>query len=193
MTDAVFVVRSHELAALIGSRGFLALPREEIGHYCGAIEVLSAERARAAQDPTLTQLVTYTVIHYNYAWFTYQRRDALDPPRSLGLVGSIEAAGRSLLFLDECTEADALRTLRGSVMTRDECDLRLAGVITGEAESGGAPLAGLVYVARLRQPGVDSCNPQIAGVAFSGKLELEHERAQFDRWSRALIDKLHAL
>lgn len=198
MTDPVCVVRTEELYKLIGSQPFLALPSEEVGRYYGAIEVLAVESPRAEQDPALTRLVTYTVIHHNYAWFTYERAVALDrarpsPTRSLGLVGSLVPDGDGMLFLEESAAQHALRSLDSSVITKDKCDLRFAGMVQGDVEAEHGALLGLVHVARLRQPGVEPRDPAMCGVRFCGPLELEDEREQFDAWSQHIITKLHAL
>ena len=189
MTPQVCVVRTTELAQLLDAGRFIALPTEEVARYLGAVEVLSAEPAVAAQERSLTPLVTYVVAHYNYAWFTYRTHPS--SRRSMGIVGSIEAGEHPPLFCDDSIDAHALRTLHESVVVSARLDLRMSGLL--RAPEWGESWVALVYVARLRQPGLSSRVPAISEVEFRGIGELEQEREQFDPCSQLLIDKLFAL
>lgn len=190
--DRVLAVRRDALLDVLPSAGFVGLPEEEAERLLGAIEVCSVTRAELANDSTWQPLVTYTAVHYNYSWFSYELTAAEKPSeRRLGLCAAL-AASDELLFLDPRIEPRVRGTLERQLCFVGGYHLRLAGVLHSVPDARGAP-PGLMYVAKLRQPGVTSQDARLQAVRNLGNGQLREERATFDAWSRALIDNLHAL
>jgi len=177
--NKVLVVRADEYKQLLGEHAFIGLPREEVERLYGGLEVHAMERAVVERDDELLALVTLTALHYNYSWLSIEGR-----PRSLGIVGELLAEGEPPLFLDESLGQVAQRSLASFIEPPDAAQWRLAGLIR-------ARRLALVYVARLRQPGV--VPREGSRVRFSGHLELRAARAEFDHFSQLLIDNQAAM
>lgn len=176
-------VRVADLKRVILNEGpFVALPREEIERLHAAIEVYEADRKPAEGE---LRLVAYAAVHFNYSWLTYQRAGA----RALGMEIELGRGGRVPLFLDDEVQADVERALTAWVAPRvaaaGKIDLRLGGLLIAPDRLG------LLYLARLRQPGVAGSG--LEGLRFCGNGDLRQERARFDAWSQVLIDNLGAL
>jgi hypothetical protein len=173
MSEKILVVRAEEYVQQVGSRAFVGLPREEAERLHGCVEVLAIDRGRAAAEPSFLPLLTFTAIHYNYSWLTFEAG-----PRSLGIRAPLYADGEAPSFLDDALQASAQRAVESAIALGEPCQWRLAGLIQQDA-------LGLVYVARLPRR-IEST------LRSSGHGELSMEREQFEPWSRLLIDNLHA-
>jgi len=190
MGEMILVVKAAELKSQVGAQRFKALPEEEIERLYACVEVLAMERDLVEHDASYMQLVAFTAIHHNYSWFTYrspQRR------RSMGIGGHIKADGEEVLFLDESLNLAALHAADEAVTVRGRCNYRLAGLLCDEPSEVSRAQLGLVYVAQLRQPGVELRDLGITELRFCGMGELQQERDQFDGWSQILIDNLQAM
>jgi hypothetical protein len=196
MHARILTVRRDELRDLLRSPGFVGLPREEAERLHGALELHALEESDARVATTHARLVTFTAIHYNYAWFSYEQRTSGDAEagfgvRWLGLCDVLAASDDLPLFLDERIQAAAQATLLRRVHIDGGSHVRLAGVLPVGLDAD-ACLA-LVYVARLRQPGVEPQDPSLHAVRWFGHEDLRQQRAAFEARSQALIDHLHAL
>jgi predicted NUDIX family phosphoesterase len=114
-------------------------------------------------------------------------------PRSLGIRGPVRVDDGAALFLDDQMKAAAHRLADEAFAVRDPLDLRLAGFICDETHDAGRPTLGLLYVAKLRQPGIAVRTPRIEQMCLCGHVDLLQQRDQFDGWSRIVIDNLAAL
>ena len=198
MGDKVLVVRSNELARQLARRRFTALPEEELLRHHAAVEVLALERDLAEGDPTYRRLVACTMIHHNYSWLTHAHRKGVEAesspgPRSLIISEPMRAGDRVPLFLDDALAIAATRSVEAAVATPDGYDLRLAGLIDDDSHGLGHTHLGLVYVARLKRPGVAPHERALADIVFCGTGDLRAERDRFEPWSQILIDHLDAL
>src|SRR5690606_11167328 len=148
-----------------------------------SVEILALERRQGEGDPTYRQLVTYTAVHYNYAWLTVERGSLGEgSERGLGIGGPIPAAESPPLFLAPELGVAASQRVQQALVIPDRVDLRLVGVLNGGPRE---PLA-LVYVARLRQAGAQRRDPPLGEMRICGNGDLLAERAHFDPWSRLL-------
>ena len=184
-------VRTDELYRHVRARPFLALPREEIQRLHASVEVLPVDDDAAEGTATSKRLVTFTVVHHNYSWLTYTRRQ--QEPRWLGIMGPAHTHGQPGLFLDDDMTAAACRCVDAELATRARFEIRLAGLINDDETEFGRGHLGLVYVARLRQPGVETHGRAVAEPRFCGSGELVLSHDQFERWSQVLIQNLQAL
>jgi hypothetical protein len=181
MSNRILAVPTAELNDLLGARRFLGLPAEEAERLYASIEVLAVE---PGDDPAVTPLVAFTAVHYNYSWLTY--RDGGSSARAIGMGSAIAAQAHECLFLDESMKAAASRQLAAAIATPSSYVLRFAGLL-----HDGRHL-GLVYLARLRQPGAESRDARIASIRFCGNGDLQRSRAEFEPWSQTFIDNLSA-
>lgn len=198
MGNNVLVVRSADLEQRVEVRRFKALPEEEIQRLHASVEVLCLDAEQVEQDCSYRQLVSFTAVHRNYAWLTFsQDRFRGGGPaagdRSLGFRGNFTASAATRLFLDDDFKADVSTQLAATLSTSGGYDLRLAGLIDDRAQGVGGARLGFVYVARLRQPGIESRDRAITDVQLHGNSDLRRDRNLFDPWSRIVIDHLQAL
>ena len=198
MGEKVLVVRSDELPRPLVGQRFKALPEEEILRHHGSVEVVALDRNLAEGDPSYRQLVTCTALHHNYRWLTHAHPstgDALASAHQRSLIVSdvIRAGDRTPLFLDDRFAVAAACTVDGAVLIAGGYDLWLAGLIDNACNEFGRTPLGLVYVARLKQPGAAPRDPGISDIAFCGNGDLRIEHDRFEPWSRILIDHLDAL
>lgn len=181
MSNRVLAVHTAELNRLLCARRFLGLPAEEAERLYASIEVLAME---PGDNPAVTPLVAFTAVHYNYSWLTYQRGGSTD--RAIGIGSVIAAHAHECLFLDDKMKTAASRQLGAAIATPGSYALRFAGLL-----HDGRHL-GLVYVARLRQPGAESRDARIASIRFCGNGDLQRSRADYEPWSQTFIDNLSA-
>ncbi len=191
----VLTIQNETLRSVIGARPFVALPQEEIDRLHGSIEVDVTKQSEAIANPSLLQLVAITVMHYNYSWFSssglLSGMMSEDNAASLGLMNYIQPDGYNDIFLDESLKAAAASIVNNSVETEAGYNIRLAGMLYDNSPQF-EKYFGLVFIARLRQPGVTP-KGQDAGIHFYGSGELQQNRDWFNSWSRILIDHLVAL
>lgn len=192
MAESVAGLRRAEWLDVMATPGFIGLPQEEAERLLGAVEVLALREKPG--DPALLPLVTFTAIHYNYSWFSHvppAKKAGAHAQRSLGIQDALGARD-GLLFLDPSIAEvvrDALLRRVGFVGGQY---LRLAGLFNAAHEPQDA-CVGLIYIAKLRQPGVACHDAALEEVLFYGNGDLRQARDEFDACSRALIDNLHAL
>jgi predicted NUDIX family phosphoesterase len=196
MSEPVLTVHTADLNALFGSRPFIALPQEEIDRLHASIEVSVTEHELAEQDPSITQLMAFVAIHHNYSWLTCCSSDSPEQEahaRSVGFAGHLHPEGNNGLFLDESLNASAREVIDKCLAVPMGYDIRLAGLLCDGSTRFGRMHCGLVYVARLRQPGVEDLRKGESQIRFCGTEELRQERNRFEAWSRMVIDHLIAL
>jgi hypothetical protein len=182
MSQRLLAVRASEYLEQVGHHRYVGLPREEIERLHGSVELhaLTADELNRAGSSYLT-LMTFTAVHYNYTWLTYERSE-----RSLGVSAPISNDGETPLFLDASLELAARRALEDASVVSSPLDWRLAGLI----HEGNL---GLVYIARLRQHWSPDQNRSSGRVVCCNNGELQTERHRFDRWSQLLIANVASL
>ncbi len=185
VTERILAVRTSEYLEQVGHQRYVGLPREEIERLYACVELhsLSWEDLNRAGASYL-RLMTFTAVHYNYTWLTYERTE-----RSLGVSASVSSGDRDgdiPLFLDESLELAARSALEQSRVISAPVDWRLAGLIQDGA-------LGLVYIARLRQHWSANQNRSGERVTCCNNGEVQTDRHRFDAWSQLLIDNLPSL
>ena len=180
--ERILAVRTAEYLQQVGTQRYAGLPREEIERLYASVELhalTSDELTR--ESSSYLPVVTYTAVHYNYTWLTYERAE-----RSLGVSGPVYSEGEPPLFLDESLELAARRELENARVVAAPVDWRLAGLIhDGQL--------GLVYIARLRSHWSPEQNRSAGRVTCCNSGELKTERHRFEPWSQLLIDNLPSL
>jgi predicted NUDIX family phosphoesterase len=194
MGENLLVVRADEVREQLGFEGFLGLPAEEIERLHGCVAVQAMAGVLAERDPAYQTLVTFTAIHFNYAWLTHPRAalPGSAAHRSLGLLGNVMADDGDHLFLDDYPKLAVQRELN-ELGIREPFELRLAGLLADDGAGAARRRLGLVYVARLASRDGAKHAAEAAGLRFCGPGELLQERDGFEPWSQVLIDNLHAL
>ncbi|MFH1811134.1 MAG: hypothetical protein ABIJ09_20505 [Pseudomonadota bacterium] len=194
----ILAVRTDELNRQIPPQPFRALPREEIDRLHASVEVHAVPSQQVQEDSAWIVLASFTLLHFNYSWFTCAREpgavDVLQQgERSLGLAGFLEAADDPPLFLDAAMSGATRAVVEARVVIPPRMELRLAGLLRSPAGHPAPGRLALVHVVRLRQPGIEACTGALRGILFAGNTELQQSRTQFDPWSQVLIDHLQAL
>lgn len=178
----ILAVSAAEYLAQVGPNRYVGLPREEIERLYGSVEVQALTPEELSGDNTsYLTLATFTVIHYNYTWLTFERAE-----RSLGLTAAIYRDGPTPLFLDDAFARAARRSLDDASIVSGAVDWRLAGLVR-EGQLG------LVYIARLRQHWSPEENRSGLRVTRCNNGELQTEQRRFDAWSQLLIANLSSV
>jgi predicted NUDIX family phosphoesterase len=199
MSEIVLAVHTAELRKILGSRPFIALPQEEIDRLHASIEVFTIDHNQTEKDSSITQLVAFTAIHYNYSWLTcsypgFNHKRGLAKACSVGFTGHIRPDDGNGLFLDDSLKAAASRILADNFGIMVGYTVRLAGLLFDDSTGFGRIHLGLVYVVKLRQAGIDGDNRKgDFEISFCGMGELQQNCDRFENWSRILIGNLNAL
>jgi hypothetical protein len=156
------------LAAQLGARPFVALPREEIERHYACVEL-------EVPGPGLAEIEIVAAFHHNHAWLTHRGPSLVlrhplawperDPP----------------LFLDEAIDRVAEQLVAPTIAPDLLTSWRLVGIIQDDG-------VGLVYVGRLKER-----LPPSSAHGVSGPGDLAHDRARYGPWSQILIEHIDAL
>jgi predicted NUDIX family phosphoesterase len=196
MDEKILVVNTHEFEQKVGNRPFLALPQEEVDRLYACIEVMAMDADVAAKENSVRVLVSDTVLHHNYSWLAYDHVAGVSERNELGkrtmiVPGQLFAeSGDSLLFLDSSLRNSVRRQLDEVFGLPQGYEMRLVGLLNDGA--GNRAPVGLVYVARLRQPGVITTENSPSQIRWSGSGQLSQEHDAYDAKTQILIDHLQA-
>lgn len=196
MSEKIFTIKADDLKSHPEFHSFLGLPKEEIERYHATVDVHLLDREQVENDPAYKKLICCVAIHFNYNWLTCRRTNGpfgLNAGLSMGLYGSVESGNQVNLFLDESYQSSVHKLLEREIQISGKYHVRLAGILNDDSEDFGRKHFGLVYVAKLSQPGVEGCGKGIADISFSGTGELQMNKDLYDPWSRMLIDNIAAL
>lgn len=182
MQDPVWAVSKSAYLESVGRQRFMGLPQEEVDRLRGAVDVVAVGAQECEGHPDWLPLCTYTVVHYNYVWFT-----TTQPPRALGYRKWLSAEGSAPLFLGEALQRAAWDVVTERFSVAPPTHLRLAGLF-----NDGQYLA-LVYVARLPQRKIAPLHAEGENYGFCGNQELQMEKATFEPLGQTLIDHLACL
>lgn len=189
MTIDTLAVRATGLYQQVGRRPFVALPREEIERFHGAVDLCGVPAGALAADPDLLQVGTLAVIHRNYVW---RAGPSAAGALSLATYGTCHPGVHSGVFLGEGFAAAARRSL-DPVLPAEAYELRLAALLVHALIEPEARWVRLVYVARLRQAFRDACRPGAEEGTQLGHGDLDERRGDLDPVSRTLLDNLPSL
>jgi predicted NUDIX family phosphoesterase len=106
--------------------------------------------------------------------------------------GHIQPEGYNDIFLDESLKNAAAAIVDRHLEIGAGYDLRLSGLLCDDSAESGNLRLGLVFISRLRQPGVIDRSKGEAGICFYGIGDMRQNRERFNTWSRILIDHLDA-
>lgn len=180
--ERFLAVRASEYQEQIGHQRYVGLPREEIERLYASVELHAlAPDELNRESSSYLALMTFTAVHYNYTWLTYEGAE-----RSLGVSAPVASDSEIPLFLDDSLELSSRRALEDTKVVSAPVDWRLAGLIHDGK-------LGLIYIARLRQHWSADQNRSAARVTCCNNGELHTERHRFDRWSQLLIANLASL
>ena len=112
-------MRTADYVEEVGTSPYIGLPREEIERLHGRVEVHSLTPDELVQEgSSYLALMTYTAVHYNYSWLTFERAE-----RSLGFSAAV--FGDPPIFLDASFERVARRSLDHAEILSGPVDWRL--------------------------------------------------------------------
>ncbi|MBN1604741.1 MAG: hypothetical protein JW915_24240 [Chitinispirillaceae bacterium] len=178
----------------IGIRPFVALPQEEIDRLYASLEIDSLDMSEADADKKKLPLSIFTVIHFNYSWFTFKSTNNNEGHlRSLGLIDLIKPGNFNGLFLDETLSYEARRIIGENITMKADYTIRLSGLLYRESTPPVRAQVAILYVVRLHQANAVIAGQNMHDVIYYSSGELQQDRDQFDSWSRIIIGHLTAL
>lgn len=194
MSSTIHVIDLTDYKKIVGLRPFVALPKEEIDRLYASIEIHTVNKEKAEADFQKIPLSLFTVIHFNYSWFTcHYTRDNRDDLRSLGFTDLVLPGNFNGLFLDETLSNEANRILQNKITIQSGYTLRLSGLLFNETDLPPGPQLAVLYVARLRQTNSIVAGSSVHDIIYHNNGELQQHRDLFDPWSKIIIDHLVAL
>lgn len=194
MNTRINAIDFDEYKKIIGIRPFVALPQEEIDRLYASLEIDSLDMSEADADQKKLPLSIFTVIHFNYSWFTFKGTNNNEGHlRSLGFIDLIKPGNFNGLFLDETLSYEARRIIGENITMKADYTIRLSGLLYHESNPPVLGQVAILYVVRLRQAHALIAGQNMHDIVYYSSGELQLHRDQFDSWSRITIDHLTAL
>jgi hypothetical protein len=194
INSRIHTINFDEYRKVIGIRPFVALPQEEIDRLYASIEIDTMAKREAYADRKRLPLSIFTVIHFNYSWFTFKSPGINDAHlRSMGFIDLVRPGSFNGLFLDETLSKEARQIIDRNITMQAGYTIRLAGLLYQESTPPVQGHVAVLYVVRLRQPDALSAVQNMHDIVFYNNGELHLLREQFNLWSRIIIDHLTAL
>jgi len=203
-------------ARLFPNEGFYGFSREGLEGYLAAIagHAFFARRDQVEEDPSLKQIIPYTVVRHDGRIFLVGRtrrgsETRLREKLSIGLGGHINpvdnqaelftpaAAETAIETGGRADEGESAGTLVDAAMARElteEVDLppgwraRPVGVLNDDVEPVGRVHFGLVYVADVPSPDVRIRETTKLTGAFASMTEVREAYARLESWSQFILD-----
>lgn len=148
-------------------------------------------RSLAESDPTFKQLIPYVVLRWRDRVFAYTRGPTggearLRARRSLGIGGHI-CAEDSAASVDPY-RTGLLRELEEEVFLDTPYREGILGLINDDRTPVGQVHLGIVHVLDVDEPNVRQREETLADGAFASWKQLRQARAEFETWSRFLLE-----
>ena len=149
-------------------------------------------RSVAEIDASFKQLIPYVVLRYRDQVFAYTRGHAggearLRALRSIGIGGHI-CAEDGAAFADPY-RVGLLRELEEEVVLDTAYTERILGLINDDRTPVGEVHLGVVHVLDLAEPNVRHRDDALADGALASLKQLRQDRAEFETWSRFLLEE----
>jgi predicted NUDIX family phosphoesterase len=150
-------------------------------------------RAEVETDPTFKQLVPYVVLQWRDQVFSYTRgkkatETRLQALRSIGVGGHISQDDHGL-FGNPYQEA-LYREVAEEVDIQSPYRERCLGLINDDSTPVGQVHLGIVHVFELDEPKVQRREAVLTRTGFAPIVELWEQRAEFETWSRFVLEVL---
>jgi predicted NUDIX family phosphoesterase len=153
-------------------------------------------RVEVEQDPTYKQIIPYVALQWRDQLFHYTRgkRSAearLQALRSVGVGGHICDDDRRLF--DHPYREGMFREVAEEVEVQSPYTERCIGLINDDSTPVGRVHLGIVHLFELEQPRVRPRERALTQSGFAPLSELLAQRAEFETWSRIVLDALTCL
>lgn len=193
MVEQVLVVPAEQVH-FVFQAGFYALNQEE------ALETLLLQarfidRPLAEDDPTLKQIIPYSLLCSGDRIFRYQRTRAGSEKRlhglySVGVGGHINPVDANQTGMD-IVRAAALREIAEEFICRPGLPATLLGLINDDSNPVGRVHLGIVFRYELADEHISPNEPEnFADFGLASATELSFTLEQFETWSQIAIRAL---
>jgi predicted NUDIX family phosphoesterase len=169
----------------------------DVGRYLPAVldprHLLYLPRGAAEADPAFKQIIPYVVLRFRDLVFHYTRGKGggevrLRALRSIGIGGHISADDAD----GDPYRAGLLREIAEEVELDGGHRERCIGLINDDSTPVGQVHLGVVHVLELEAPTARRREEALADAGFAPLSELRRRAAEFETWSRFLLDVLPA-
>lgn len=148
-------------------------------------------RAEVETDPSYKQIIPYVVLQcggqvFHYARGKHATETRLHALRSIGVGGHINAGDQNLF--DTPYREAMFREVAEEVDVGTKFTERCVGLINDDATPVGRVHLGVVHIFDLAEPRVTRRETALTRAGFASLAELRELRAEFESWSRFVLD-----
>jgi predicted NUDIX family phosphoesterase len=188
--ERVLVVPTPVLHALGPFQGFSPEVERYLPHLFDPVHLRFLRRGDAENDPRFKQLIPYVVLRWRDQLFHYTRGASggearLRALRSIGVGGHVCDEDGSA---DNAYRWGLLREVAEEVELGCDYEERPIGLINDDATPVGQVHLGIVHVFDLAEPRVERREAALDGAGFAPLSRLRERVAEFETWSRFLLD-----
>jgi predicted NUDIX family phosphoesterase len=149
-------------------------------------------RDQVETDPTFKQIIPYVVLRWRDQLFNYVRgkrasETRLQALRSLGVGGHINPDDTNLF--DGPYRQAMLREVAEEVYLETSYEEFCLGLINDDSTPVGQVHLGIVHVFDLAEPKAQRREQGLTKAGFASLAELRQARAEFETWSRFVLDE----
>jgi predicted NUDIX family phosphoesterase len=158
-----------------------------------------APRSSAETDPSLKQIIPYTILSSDGKVLRYKRGKKSGEQRlvakgSIGIGGHMNDNDEGLFALDmDAYLAGVQREIDEELIVEHPTRSRIAALINDDSNEVGQVHLGVVHVFELPRPGAEKKERMILNIEFLTPEELRAERDTLETWSQICLDNLERL
>src|SRR5580704_18081405 len=197
--EMVLVVRR----SLLESLGMFQGLRFDVDRYLPAMLAREnnffAPRSSAETDPTLKQIIPYTILSSAGKVLRYKRGKKSGEQRlvakgSIGIGGHMNDHDEQLFALDkEAYFAGVQREIDEELIVERPLQNRITALINDDSNEVGQVHLGVVHILELERPRAEKRGSMILGIEFLTPAQLRTERDTLETWSQICVDNLEKL
>ena len=158
-----------------------------------------APRSSAETDPSLKQIIPYTILSSDGKVLRYKRGKKSGEQRlvakgSIGIGGHMNDNDEGLFALDmDAYLAGVQREIDEELIVEHPTRSRIAALINDDSNEVGQVHLGVVHVFELPRPGAEKKERMILNIEFLTPEQLRAERDTLETWSQVCVDNLEKL
>jgi predicted NUDIX family phosphoesterase len=197
--EMVLVVRR----SLLESLGMFQGLQFEVDRYLPAMLAREnnffAPRSSAETDPTLKQIIPYTILSSAGKVLRYKRGKKSGEQRlvakgSIGIGGHMNDHDEGLFALDmEAYLAGVQREIDEELIVERPVHSRIGALINDDSNEVGQVHLGVVHIFELPHPIAEKRESMILNIEFLTPAQLRDERETLETWSQICVDNLENL
>jgi predicted NUDIX family phosphoesterase len=158
-----------------------------------------APRSSAETDPTLKQIIPYTILSSAGKVLRYKRGKKSGEQRlvakgSIGIGGHMNDNDEGLFALDmEAYVAGVQREIDEELFVERPIHSRIGALINDDSNEVGQVHLGVVHIFQLANPIAEKRESMILNIEFLPAAQLRTERETLETWSQICVDNLERL